>query len=86
MKAFSFCLKVEDERGAAVRDLVALTDQIKSSRSWGKKCEGGVRRVRMFLPNWIRGGGEGKGIHKARGPCFSAVAPQLELKVSRRQR
>lgn len=66
MKAFPFCLKVEDERGAAVRDLVALTDQIKSSRTWRKKCEGGVRRVRMFLPNWIRGGGEGKGIHKAR--------------------
>lgn len=29
----------------------------------GEKRE---RMVRMFLPNWIRGGSEGKGVHKAR--------------------
>lgn len=72
MKAFSFCLKVGDERGAAVRDLVALTDRIRVADP-GERYEGGVRWVRMFLPNWIRGGGEGKGIHKARGPCLTLL-------------
>lgn len=49
MKAFTFCLKVGDERGAAGRDLLALTDQIKEPdagergtrdkrRGWGCSC------------------------------------------------
>lgn len=60
IKACSFCLKVGDERRTAVRDLVGLTDQIRIADHGEESYKGGERRLRMFLPKWIRGGGEGK--------------------------
>ncbi len=54
MKASSFCLKVGDERGTAVRDLVGLTDRIRVAdpgqrgtreerEGWGCSCLTGLR-------------------------------------------
>lgn len=59
MKAPSFCLKTGDKSRTVVRDQVGLTDQIRVAGP-GERGTRGERRVRMFLPNWIRSGGEGK--------------------------
>lgn len=47
MKVLLFCLKVGDERGTAVRDLVCLTDLIRVATVLEKE-------LKMFLADWIR--------------------------------
>lgn len=55
MKASPFCLKVGDESPTAVPDLAVLTNQIRIADP-GKKTGSDEReRVRMLLPNIIKG-------------------------------
>lgn len=72
MKAGSFCLKVGDERGAAVRDLVGLTDRIRATNPGerGRRWEQEVRGC--FCLTGLEEGAKGRYMG-GKGPCLSVL-------------